>query len=148
MIVEIKVCRGYCHNSLPTGLACVGLWYVYLALFVCAFCSHYAMVAVSIPILQLRVSLQQLQVLRSVLNSLSPSAEKEDEVEESGRVQGAREGEGKVKDVSEERRVLVFQDDLRNGSLTVEEQAGEGNKSKEIRNWHAELGLRLADCCC
>lgn len=106
------------------------------------------MVGVSIPILQLRVSLQQLQVLRSVLNSLSPSAKKEDEVEESGRVQGAREGEGKVNNVSEERRVLVFQDDLRNGSLTVEEQAGEGNKSKEIRNWCAELGLRLADCCC
>ena len=92
------------------------------------------MVGISIPILQLRVSLHQLQMLRSVLNSLSPSARKEDEGDGSGRVEGAREKEGKEEDGAEERRVLVFQNDLRNGSLTIEEQTGEGNKSKERRH--------------
>ena len=85
------------------------------------------MVGISIPILQLRVSLHQLHVLRSVLSSLLPSTRKEDEGEEKGRVEGDRKGEVKEEDVAKERRVLVFQDDLRNGSLTVAEQPGEGN---------------------
>ena len=86
------------------------------------------MVGISIPILQLRVSLHQLHVLRSVLSSLLPSTrKKEDEGEEKGRVEGDRKGEVKEEDVAKERRILVFQDDLRNGSLTVAEQPGEGN---------------------
>ena len=84
------------------------------------------MVSVSIPILQLRVSLHQLQVLRSVLDSLSPSSGKEDEEEGRGRENGDKEGKEKGESATEERNVLVFQDDLRNGSLAIEEQAEEG----------------------
>ena len=84
------------------------------------------MVSVSIPILQLRVSLHQLQALRSLLDSLSPSSGKEDDEEGRGRENGDKEGKGKEESATEERNILVFQDDLRNGSLTIEEQAGEG----------------------
>ena len=108
----------------------VGNWYMYvykyLVLFVCIFYRHYTMVSVSIPILQLRVSLHQLQVLRSVLDSLSPSSGKEDEEEGRGRENGDKEGKEKGESATEERKVLVFQDDLRNGSLAIEEQAEEG----------------------
>ena len=84
------------------------------------------MVSVSIPILQLRVSLHQLQALRSVLDSLSPSSgSKGDDEEGRGRENGDKEGKGKEESATEERNILVFQDDLRNGSLTIEEQAGE-----------------------
>lgn len=84
------------------------------------------MVSVSIPILQLRVSLHQLQALSSVLNSVSPSSVKEDEKESRGRENWDKEGKGKGESATEERNVLVFQDDLRNGSLAIEEQTGEG----------------------
>ena len=100
--------------------------HVYLVLFVCTFCRHYIMVSVSIPILQLRVSLHQLQALRSLLDSLSPSSGKGDDEEGCGRENGDKEGKGKEENATEERNILVFQDDLRNGSLTIEEQAGEG----------------------
>ena len=84
------------------------------------------MVGVSIPILQLRVNLHQLHVLRSILNSVFPSEEKASEGGEDRRVEGDREAEEKEEDAAKERRALVFQDDLRIGSLTFADQPGEG----------------------